>query len=135
MHENRETSGAPRMKADRGRSEKVQSRKAGMHASEESDHAIVPMKPAEQRRLLFSGGWGGKGVGQGEHRPVQHESDTERETSVPRIERCATSSKGKEAGTFHRFASPCDSRVASGQLLRIEAESGTRGRRCHMAGV
>jgi hypothetical protein len=37
-------------------------------------------------------------VGQGEHRSVQHESDTERETSVPRIERCATSSKGKEAG-------------------------------------
>ena len=43
MHENRETSGAPRMKANRGRPEKVQSRNAGMHASEESDHAIVPM--------------------------------------------------------------------------------------------
>src|SRR5215813_9614238 len=43
MHENRETSGAPGSNQDRGRSEKVQSRKAGMHASEESDHAILPM--------------------------------------------------------------------------------------------
>src|SRR5262244_2834547 len=43
MHENRETSGAPRSNPDRGRPEKVQSRKAGMHASEESDHAILPM--------------------------------------------------------------------------------------------
>src|SRR4030095_10919067 len=43
MHENRETSGAPRSNQDRGRPEKAQSRNAGMHASEESDHAIVPM--------------------------------------------------------------------------------------------
>jgi hypothetical protein len=46
MHENRETSGAPRKKADRGRPEKAQSRNAGMHAPEESDHAIMC---AEQR--------------------------------------------------------------------------------------
>ena len=43
MHENRETSGAPRSNRDRGRPEKAQSRNAGMHASEESDHAILPM--------------------------------------------------------------------------------------------
>jgi RNA-directed DNA polymerase len=43
MHENRETSGAPRSNQDRGRPEKAQSRNAGMHASEESDHAILPM--------------------------------------------------------------------------------------------
>ena len=42
MHENRETSGAPRY-PDRGRPEKAQSRNAGMHASEESDHATLPM--------------------------------------------------------------------------------------------
>src|SRR5215471_3037604 len=92
-------------------------------------------EPAEQRRELFSGGWGGKGVGQGEHRSVRHESDTERETSVPGIERCATSSKGKEAGTVHGIAAPGDGGSASGQLLRVEAESGTRSRRRHLAGV
>jgi RNA-directed DNA polymerase len=43
MHENRETSRAPRKKPDRGRPEKAQSRNAGMHALEESDHAILPM--------------------------------------------------------------------------------------------
>ena len=43
MHENRETSGAPRSNQDRGRPEKAQSRNAGMHASEGSDHAIVPV--------------------------------------------------------------------------------------------
>jgi hypothetical protein len=74
-------------------------------------------------------------VGQGEHRSFQHESDTEREMSVPGIERCATSSKGKETGTVHRIASPCDGGSASGQLLRVEAESGTRSRWRHMAGV
>src|SRR6185437_10449731 len=59
-------------------------------------------EPAEQRGATFSGGWGGKGAGQGEHRSVQHEPDAERGTSVTRIARCARSSKGKEARTFHR---------------------------------
>ena len=43
MHENRETSGAPRSFQDRGRSEKAQSRTSDMHALEESDRTIVPM--------------------------------------------------------------------------------------------
>jgi RNA-directed DNA polymerase len=43
MHENRETSGVPRSSRDRGRSEKMQNRTSDMHASEESDCAIVPM--------------------------------------------------------------------------------------------
>ena len=41
MHENRETSVAP---VETGRSGKAQSHKPGMHAAEESDHGIVPMK-------------------------------------------------------------------------------------------
>ncbi len=43
MHENRETSGAPRLSQSRGRSEKAQSRTSDMHAPEESDRIIVPM--------------------------------------------------------------------------------------------
>jgi hypothetical protein len=43
MHENRETSGAPRPERERGRSAKAQSHKADAHAPEESDRAIVSM--------------------------------------------------------------------------------------------
>src|ERR1700736_920102 len=43
MHENRETSGAPRPERERGRSAKVQSHKADTHALEESDRAILSM--------------------------------------------------------------------------------------------
>jgi RNA-directed DNA polymerase len=43
MHENRETSGAPRPARERGRSAKAQSRNADAHAREESDRAIVSM--------------------------------------------------------------------------------------------
>jgi RNA-directed DNA polymerase len=43
MHENRETSEMPQSQDDRGRLEKVKSHNAGMHVSEESDLAIVPM--------------------------------------------------------------------------------------------
>ena len=43
MHENRETSGAPRPARERGRSAKAQSHNADAHAREESDRAIVSM--------------------------------------------------------------------------------------------
>src|SRR3989475_2911179 len=43
MHENRDTSGAPRSSQDRGRPEKALKHKSGMHASEESDRGIIPM--------------------------------------------------------------------------------------------
>ena len=43
MHENRETSGAPRPAREGGRSAKVQSHKADTHAREESDRTILSM--------------------------------------------------------------------------------------------
>src|SRR6476619_8576627 len=43
MHENRETSGAPRPERERGRSAKAQSQKADTHALEESDRTILSM--------------------------------------------------------------------------------------------
>jgi hypothetical protein len=105
MHENRETSGAPRPERERGRSAKAQSQKADANAPEESDRNTIN-EPDEQRRAIFGGAWGEKGAGQGEHRSTQHHPDTERGMSVPGIERCARSSKEKEAGTVHGFASP-----------------------------
>ena len=51
MHENRETSGAPRPERERGRSAKAQSQKADAHAPEESDRAIVSMnQPNKEER-------------------------------------------------------------------------------------
>ena len=43
MHENRETSGAPRPARERGRSAKAQSHTADAYAPEESDRAILSM--------------------------------------------------------------------------------------------
>src|SRR5580698_8253008 len=51
MHENRETSGAPRAFSDRGRSGKAQSRTSDMHALEESDRTIVPMNQSNKEDL------------------------------------------------------------------------------------
>src|SRR5215831_13898739 len=48
MHENRETSGAPRPERERGRSAKAQSRNADAHALEESDRAILSMNQASK---------------------------------------------------------------------------------------
>jgi hypothetical protein len=48
MHENRETSRAPRPAREGGRSAKVQSHKAGTHALEESDRAIISMNQANK---------------------------------------------------------------------------------------
>jgi len=57
MHENRETSGAPRPERERGRSAKAQSLKADMHASEESDRAILSMnQPNKEERSSAEAG-------------------------------------------------------------------------------
>ncbi len=43
MHENRETSGVPSIRG--GRSGKAESRTPDVYAPEESDRAVIPMKP------------------------------------------------------------------------------------------
>ena len=57
MHENRETSGAPRPARERGRSAKAQSHTADAHALEESDRAIVSMnQPNKEERSSAEAG-------------------------------------------------------------------------------
>ena len=51
MHENRETSSAPRVHAERGRSGKAHSRTPDTHAPEESDCATVPMNQPNNGEL------------------------------------------------------------------------------------
>src|SRR6266851_2291263 len=106
MHENRETSWTSWL-AQQDRSAKAINRTADMNVQEQSDCAVLPMNQPK-RGATFGGGWGGKGTDRGEHRSILHAPDTEREAHVPGVERCAASSKRKEAGTVHRSAPPCD---------------------------
>ena len=99
MHENRETSctsGSQRARPVREghKPNGGHERSGGVGLRRSTD------EPAEQRGAIFGGGWGGKGADQGEHRSVPHEPDTERGTSVPGIERCATSSKERKQERF-----------------------------------
>jgi len=69
MHENQEISWTS-WSRDQDRSAKVINRTADVHVQEKSDRAIVPMNPPNNEEFIFSGGWGGKGVDQGEHRAI-----------------------------------------------------------------
>jgi hypothetical protein len=55
MHENRETSGAPRPERERGRSAKAQSQKADAYAPEESDRTILSMCQSRMKIPHFAG--------------------------------------------------------------------------------
>jgi hypothetical protein len=63
MHENRETSGAPRPERERGRFAKAQSHTANAYASEESDCAIVSMNQANNETSYFRRSLGREGRG------------------------------------------------------------------------
>src|SRR5208282_4485069 len=92
-------------------------------------------EPTEQGREIFRGGWGGKGTGEGEHRSIAHAPDTEWETHVPGVGRCAEGSKGKKAGTVHRVAPPSQRGSTPRQLLRASAQGFARSGRRNVAGV
>jgi len=91
MHENRETSGAPR--PERGTRPVREGVKP--HGGRARFGGVGPRhtidEPGEQGRAIFGGAWGEKGAGQGEHCSSQHQPDTVRGLSVPWIERCARS--------------------------------------------
>ena len=92
MHENRETSGAPRPERERGRSAKAQSHKAGAYAPEESDRTIVSMNQTNKEERS-SAEPGEKRVRAKENIVQPNTSPTQcGEVGVPRIERCASSS-------------------------------------------
>jgi hypothetical protein len=90
-HQNRETSGAPWPERERGRSAKAPSHTAEHARSRGLGPRHIIDEPDELRRAIFGGASGEKGAGQGEHRLIQHSPDTVRESSVPGIERCASS--------------------------------------------
>jgi hypothetical protein len=81
MHENRETSGAPRPKRERGRSAKAQSHTADAQALEESDRAILSMSQTnrEERSSAESGenrAWAKENIVQS-HTNLRHNAENE----------------------------------------------------------
>ena len=97
MHENRETSEAPRPARERGRSAKAQSHTADTHALEESDRAILSMNQANKEER--SSAEPGEKRARAKENIVQSDtSPTQRgEVSVPKIARCASSSIARQS--------------------------------------
>jgi hypothetical protein len=97
MHENRETSGAPRPEGERGRSAKAQSHKADTHALEKSDRAVVSMNPTNKEER--SSAEPGERRARAKENTVQpHTRPTQSGVmSVPGIERCASSSPARHS--------------------------------------
>ena len=98
MHENRETSGAPRPERERGRSAKAQSHKAGAHALEESDRTIVSMNQTNKEERS-SAEPGEKRVRAKQNIVQPNTNPTLRggESSVPGIERCTSSNTARHS--------------------------------------
>jgi hypothetical protein len=82
MHENRETSGAPRPEkgtrpvCEGAKPQGSRARSGGVGPRHSID------EPDERRRAISGGVWGEKGAGQGEHRSTQHQPDTARGNRV-----------------------------------------------------
>src|SRR5262249_21108125 len=127
MHENREISWTSWSK-DQGRSAKAINRTAGMNVQEKSDCAVVPVNQPNNEGLLSAEA--GEGRAQTTENIVQsHMSPTQSGEHMSQgLRGVRQTSKRKEAGTLHRFATPSERRFALGQLLRFEANSRTRSR-------
>jgi hypothetical protein len=97
MHENRETSGAPRPERERGRSAKAQSHTADAHALEESDRAILSMNQTNKEER--SSAEPGEKRARAKENIVQSDTSPTQcgEVSVPRIVRCASSSIARQS--------------------------------------
>ena len=83
MHENRETSGAPRPKGERGRSAKARSHNADAYALEESDRAILSMNQTnkEERSSAEPGekrAWAKENIVQPNTNPTQSGNECHR---------------------------------------------------------
>jgi hypothetical protein len=101
MYENREASRVPAEQA--GRLAKAQSRNAGIHALEESDPCVVPVKQNEEGQPLEEAVEGKRRPRRTTHNPAfnRHRAGN----GCPRMEQHAPSGAGEEARAVHGFAS------------------------------
>ena len=97
MHENRETSGAPRPERERGRSAKAQSHTPDAYALEESDRAILSMNQTNKEER--SSAEPGEKKARAKENIVQSDTSPTQcgEVSVPRIVRCVSSSIARQS--------------------------------------
>ncbi len=116
MHENRETSGVSRPCRGRGRSEKMQNRTSDMHAPEESDRAIVPMKQPNKE------GQPSAEAAEGRWQPKENDAQSNTHPT-PRgawvsqgLGERAPSGAGKERRAVHGFAASRDGPSAAGEF-------------------
>ena len=91
MHENREIS-CTSWSADQARSAKAINRKADTNVQEKSDCAVVPVNQPNKEGQPSAEVGEGRAQTIGEHRSITHAPDTERETHVPGMARCAARS-------------------------------------------
>src|SRR5260370_25208108 len=89
----------------------------------------------EQSWATGCGVGGAKGGDRGEHGRATHAPDAKPGKCVPGAGPCTASSKGKEEGTAHRAAPPCERRPTQGCLFLAQAECGAWGGRGHVAGL
>jgi hypothetical protein len=96
MHENWETSGAPRPEMERGRSAKAQSHTADLHVLEESDRAVLSMSQTNKEER--SSAEPGEKRARAKENIVQSDTSPTQsgEVSVPGIVRCASSSIARQ---------------------------------------
>src|SRR5207245_11631633 len=81
----------------------------------------------EQGWATGGGAGGAKGGGRGKHGRVTHAPDAEPGKRAPGAGPCTASSQGKEEGTVHRFAPPCERRPTQGGLFLAQAGCGAGG--------
>ena len=93
MHENRETSSV--FPASGDRSGKAQSRTPDVYAGEESDRAVIPMKPPNKEAQASAEVVEGRARTKENIRPEPHATGTGRARRVPGFGGCAQGGEGK----------------------------------------
>ena len=124
MHENRETSGAPRSDQDRGRSVKAKSRKTDMHVPEESDCVTVPMNQPNNEDLHSTE------VGEGRARAKENivQSDTSPTQSGERVSQGLSGVRRRaKEGKQERFTALLAQTEGAKFWLQVVTEQKNRG--------
>jgi len=83
MHENRETSKTPAAHLGGRSAGEGSGHTARMHISEESHCGTVPMNHSNKDRSSSAESEEGKAADRGEHSPLRHVPDTERDCAFP----------------------------------------------------
>ena len=134
MHENREISCAS-WSQDQDRSAKALNRTADVHVLEKSDCAVVPVNQPNKEGQPSAEVGEGRAQIEGEHRSITHAPDTERETHVPGIARCAKAARERKQERFTALLHHVTVDLLRDSFYALQAASCAGSRRCDVAGV